>query len=271
MSYASIMLHVSSEAAAQPRLACAHDLAARFDATLIGVGAEMTPPIADSGYGFADNWYVLMADEIDRRLKAAESQFREAAKDLARPAVWECGLRYPTGAVVLASRAADLIVASRPQGGDIHRHADPAELAIASGRPVFIPPSTPRPLDLRRVLLAWKDTREARRAMSDALPLLQRAEAVRVLELCHGDEADDARIRTNDVAAALRRHGVAAEADVSVRTAASGHDVMAEADAFDAGLIVAGAYGHSRLGEWVFGGMTRDLLAHGDRCVLLSH
>lgn len=276
MSYASIMVHVSDDDGVEARLGCARETAALFDATLIGVGAELPPRIVTGDSG--DGWFALMTEEADQaiaeadaRLKKAEGRFAALAQGLSKPAIWRGNRVLPTAELARAARAADLIVAGRPQGGDARRHADPAELAIVSGRPVLVAPSRPKGLSAARVMLAWKDTREARRALSDAMPFFERADGVLVLEMCGGDDQDNAQIRTRDVAEALRRRGVAAEAQVVRRTAPSGYDVMAEADAFGAGLIVAGAYGHTRLGEWVFGGVTRDLLAHSERHLLFSH
>jgi len=95
---------------------------------------------------------------------------------------------------------------------------------------------------------------------------------VLVVEICEDESTEDARIRTEDVAEALRDRGVKAEAKVI----ASGHDgagaqILDATTAFRSDLIVLGCYGHSRLGEWVFGGVTRDLLAQDDMYLLLSH
>lgn len=275
MSYASLLVHVDPAEDAAPRLACARALADRFDATLIGLGAEMIPPlVTDTGYyGISGEWFVVMRDDIEKRLKQARGVFNAATTGLAKPTLWECGIQYPCGAMARASRAADLIVASplRGAGNAPYRYADPAELALTAGRPVLVVPTSGEPLDGRRVVLAWKDTREARRAMSDAMPFFEKAEAVLVLEVCGEADAADAKIRTDDVAEALRRHGVAAEARVAVHHPADGHDILRQTSVFGADLIVAGGYGHTRLGEWVFGGVTRDLLGQDNVYVLLSH
>ena len=275
MSYASILVHAAAADAAAPRLACARALADSFNATLIGLGAEMIPPLVpDSGYySLQADWFVVMREAIEKNLKNARKAFDAAAMGLAKPALWECGIQYPADAMARASRAADLIVASRTVGGNdaVYHDADPAELAVTSGRPVLVTPPSGEALDARRVVLAWKDTREARRAMSDAMPFFERAESVLVLEVCAQDDAADAKIRTDDVAEALCRHGVQAEAKVAPCHPADGHEILRQASVFGAGLIVAGCYGHSRLGEWVFGGVTRDLLRQHDRHVLLSH
>jgi nucleotide-binding universal stress UspA family protein len=274
MSYAAILVHAQADAGALPRLRCARDLADRFDATLIGLAAEMVPPApADDGYSnIASQWYVAMVDLAETNIRNARAAFDEVVKGASKKAVWEQGVVFPGAAMARASRAADLIVASRPlRHDDPYRHASPADLAIAAGRPVLVAPVGGEPLSARKIILAWKDTREARRAMADAMPFFRRAEEVTVLEVCGPEDRIDAETRTNDVAEALRRHGVTAVAKVSVHHPADGHEILRQASLNGADLVVAGAYGHSRLGEWMFGGVTHDLLNQHDLYVLLSH
>jgi nucleotide-binding universal stress UspA family protein len=130
-------------------------------------------------------------------------------------------------------------------------------------------------LDLRSILVGWKDTTEARRAIADSLPLLRKAKEVTVAEVLErGDQRSAATSRVTDVVAWLSRHGVSATARVSENNNESrdaGVQIDDIAAQIGAGLIVAGAYGHSRFRELVLGGMTEHLLAQSARCVLLSH
>ena len=121
-------------------------------------------------------------------------------------------------------------------------------------------------------MVAWKDTRESRRAVCDAIPFLRNAEEVTIVEISeHGRETQSQR-SIDDVAGYLLRHKVVVGAKVYLQTKQS---VAGELLRFtrDAGadLIVAGGYGHSRLGEWAFGGVTRDLIAGSPVCCLFSH
>jgi nucleotide-binding universal stress UspA family protein len=121
------------------------------------------------------------------------------------------------------------------------------------------------------VVLAWKDSREARRALTDAIPFFEAASAVLVLAVCPEIDADQAKIQVEDVSAALARRGIKAEAKVALHAHSDGLEILNQAAAFGADLIVCGAYGHTRFGEWVFGGVTRDLLGQDERYLLLSH
>jgi nucleotide-binding universal stress UspA family protein len=276
MTYAAILTHVQADSDTAPRLACAIEMAERFGAVIIGVGVEMIPPVAlDSGfYAVQTDWAGVMRDAVDERLKAARKTFTTASRELGARAIWCSGVELPVPALAAASRSADLIVAGgQPHRRlDSHRDAPVAELAMTAGRPVLVAPSHGRELEAKRIVLAWKDAREARRAQLDALPFLTQADAVLVIEVCGKDDADQAQIRTDDVAASLRRHGAKAESKVVVGAHHSAaQQILVEAEEAGADLIVAGAYGHSRMGEWVFGGFTYDLLSQDERYLLLSH
>jgi nucleotide-binding universal stress UspA family protein len=121
------------------------------------------------------------------------------------------------------------------------------------------------------VVVAWKDTRESQRAVLDALPLLKVAAHITVVEIAPKDGLASARRRLEDLVAWLERHGVTAE---PLAVAATGEDADQLAhfvQEHEADLMVAGAYGHSRLREWVLGGVTHDLLMSAACCSLVSH
>jgi nucleotide-binding universal stress UspA family protein len=274
MTYAAVLVHVQAGKEGRSRLECAAAVAKSFDATLIGLAAEMIPPLMpeDGIYPALAGWFEIVRASIEENLKGAREAFDAASADVAKPSVWESGVGFPTPAMAAASRAADLIVASPApeRRDDPYRHASPAELVVTSGRPVLVAPPKGKGFVGARIVLTWKDTREARRAMSDAMPFFERAKEVLVLEFCADDDTNGAALRTDDVANALQRHGAAASGKV-VHGSAGGPEILHQANAFGADLIVAGGYGHSRLGEWVFGGVTRDLLAQDQYYVLLSH
>ena len=124
---------------------------------------------------------------------------------------------------------------------------------------------------MRSVLVAWKDTPEARRAIVDALPVLRQAKDVAIVEIIE-DEPDRlaALSGIRDIGVWLSRHGVVASERVPAEKGNAAEQIERIASEVGAGLIVAGAYGHSRLREWVFGGVTRRLLNPSGRCTLLS-
>lgn len=121
------------------------------------------------------------------------------------------------------------------------------------------------------MLVGWKDTREARRRVVDALPLLARAAQVTVAAIAAQEELAEVRTQVGEVVGWLKHHAIDARALASAARSSHANDLSAVADELDADLIVAGAYGHSRQREWVPGGVTSDLLLRAERCSLVSH
>ena len=190
---------------------------------------------------------------------------------------WRCGEDFPTRFMVQQARACDIIVvgeAVRGGGGltDPFVQVNPSDLVMQVGRPLLVVPETCNWLDLRSVLIAWKDTAEARRAVSDALPLLHKSTEVTIVEIAE-DDADRAAAlsRLDDVAAWLSRHGVVASQQVPEQCGDAATQLERIASNVGAGVVIAGAYGHSRLSEWILGGVTRQLISPWNRCSLLSH
>lgn len=275
MTYKSLLVHVDPGAAQVAALRSAVDLADAFDASVLGLGAEAIAPlgvVVDGGYAAAEAaWINARREQITQNLKSAEAHFRRAIG--ARPHEWRTTWSPPTEAVAQVSRAADLIVIGKGRPGpvDPSRAVNVGQLVVTAGRPVLLCPSAAERLPPRSALVAWKDTRESRRALADALPLLKRADDVVILEVCSDADAGCATARTLDIVSALARHGVSARPRTAVKSASTGEAILETADRLGSALIVAGGYGHSRLGEWVFGGVTRTLLEQDRRFVLFSH
>jgi nucleotide-binding universal stress UspA family protein len=162
--------------------------------------------------------------------------------------------------------------AARGALADPFVQVDPSDLVMQVGRPLLVVPESCKWLDLRSVLVAWKDTVEARRAVSDALPLLRKSTEVTVAEIIE-EEVDRvaALSRVGDVVRWLSRHGVMAREQVPEQCGDAATQLERIASNVGAGVVIAGAYGHSRLSEWILGGVTRRLVNPLNRCSLLSH
>lgn len=273
MGYKSILVHAESGAIGEARLRCAADLADRFEATLIGCASEMVPVVARDPFSLDEGQLVAsMVDTIDQHLAQAQAAFERVAPRHGRR--WIAAHNSPDEALAAAARSADIIVTGGPseRSVDPARHEDPGMLVVISGRPVLIVPRGKDYLKADRILVCWKETREANRALADALPLLERADEVLVVEVAPQDELAAARQRTSEVAEYLRGHGVRATGEGLLRDARRTAHILQDRCAwFGADLMVAGGYGRSRLGEWAFGGVTKALLEQKDRFVLLSH
>lgn len=274
-AWKTVLVHVEPGRAAAPRLETAIHLARKWNALLIGLGAEAIEPMA-----FADpfgSWdaqvLTAMRQQVQDDLRRAERAFKAQAAGIRHE--WRRVEDRPAPAMARVSRSADIIVAGgcplNPEDG--YRSADAAELALLSGRPVLVAPPKGGALQAEAVVVAWKDAREARRALADALPLLIRARDVLVVEVCgESGEMADAEFHAREVAEGLKRHGVAARSKARMAPDDQVVEVIeGEASAIGADLIVAGCYGHSRMNEWLFGGVSRSLLRSPQRFVLTSH
>lgn len=174
------------------------------------------------------------------------------------------------------ARYADVAVVPLPADEDARRRNMLVfeEALFSAGRPVLALPEQAEAVALgRRVLVAWSGTREATRAVHDAMPILVKAEAVRAVAVDRWDMVlRDGEDPAADIAAHLSRHGVPVEAKL---VPSMGKDIaevlLAEANYLGADMLVLGGYGHSRTREWLVGGVTRDLLARSTRPMLLSH
>lgn len=273
MSYATLMVHFDGSPSAHGRLRLAADLALRFQACLIGIAGRINLPsfLADDIATGGD------AKDAERQemislLASIEMKFRAGTKQVRR-VEWRGTLDYASNLVAQEARAADLIIVGRPADpADLYYALDPGVTILRAGRPVLLVPDTVEALPLRRAVIAWKDCREARRAVLDALPLLQEAKDVMIVEVCERATEEESQARLNDVANYLNDHEVNVEAKAYLHTEQSvAGEILRFAKDEKADLIVAGAYGHSRLGEWMFGGVTRDLLAGSRLCCLFSH
>jgi nucleotide-binding universal stress UspA family protein len=263
MSYKSVLLHVEPTEEARERLRVAIGAAKSFGGRVIGVGARALNPMLDP-IGLS---IVKLRQEIDEGLASAEILFRETISAQGIPYVWHAEVEFPSDALLRYACDADLIVTARNvEDAPSETEAGTADLVMSAGLPVLaVPPGAQ--LDAKRIIIAWKNTREARRAVWDALPLLTRAEDVRLLRF-----ASDPAPELSNVVERLRLHDVRVASEVRERTEDSvAEDLLAAADALGAGLIVAGAYGHSRLREWALGGVTQGLLTSSRIPVLFSH
>lgn len=214
--------------------------------------------------------------EIEKHMNAAERELHAALDGKAASVQWRSTVTSGSLADYIANeaRAADLIItgSERPGIGFDHtRRVGIADLVMETGRPVLIVPKEQRQLRLDRVLVAWKNARECRRAVADSLPLLKLAQEVTVTEIALDEDMSRAKYHLSDVVDWLGHHGIKANASAVVSVGPDSDRLREIAGRSETDLIVAGAYGHSRMREWVLGGVTGDFLLCPDRCVFVSH
>lgn len=276
MTCKSLMAHLELSGDNEGVLNIAAELAGRFGARVIGIAACQPLPIL-YGEGLSTG-EILTQDrqEIARELAAVEKQFRDRLDGLVQDLQWRSTVTYAPLADFLAeeARAADLVITGKDLGAhlfDDTRRVHMGDLIMRAGRPILLVPRGVRALPIRRAVIGWKETRESRRAVADALPLLREAGQVTVLAIVPEAQLGVTRDQVADLVDWLALHGVRAMPQVE---GAKGSETLAIANAVrehKCDLLVAGGYGHTRLGEWVFGGVTQDLLLDPDSCVLISH
>ncbi len=276
---ASLMVRLAAGTPDDALLTLAADLAGRLRATkVIGISARQPIQIYGTPEMYVPPELVTWdREQIAKELKATEMDFRKALEGKVSAVEWRSTVvTYGSIADYVAEqvRAADLLITGAQEGGallDRSWYVNVADLVLRAGKPVLVVGPGEDKLDLKHVVVGWKDTREARRAVQDGLTLLKLAERVTVVEIAVNEDLVDARARTEDVVGWLARHGVTASARAVSGATEEAAQLANIAKELDAGLVVGGAYGHTRLREWVLGGITRDLLLRPPRCSLVSH
>jgi nucleotide-binding universal stress UspA family protein len=270
MSYATLMTYIDVEGDPKDRLSLAVGLSNKLKATLIGLCALAIRPL------FLDETFssdkVTGADIEHMKLRVARKGdwFHRLARTEHGKVEWRPIFDFPVDALVREARSADLVVIGRTKTlGDAYTSLDPGAALLRIGRPTLVVPDGVSSLRADHVVIGWKDTREARRAVRDALPFLRNAKHVTIVEICEAGEEDTAAGHINDVDDYLTRHGINGDSHViQDRDMSAAVQLTNLAQAEGADLLVVGAYGHSRLGEWFFGGVTHDLLATSPICCL---
>lgn len=285
MTYKTLLVAVTDSSHRRSVLDSASTLADAFDAHVTGIDV-FEPQYQNSTTVAAEysTWSDIghMRHELDAAQARAEQRKQEFTTMMdstgLRRSEWRFVVGDPLETLALHARYADLVVTGQIDPDDPTSGTNPdlpARLAMTSARPVLvIPYAGTFPTIGQRVLVAWNATREATRAVEEALPLLQRAQKVRVVVFENGREISTAHgdVPGADIALYLARHGVNAETsrlptgDISV-----GDALLSLAADTGTDLICMGAYGHSRLREIALGGVTRDILRHMTAPVLLAH
>lgn len=276
MALRDLLVHVDSDDACAARIDIAVALAARHEAHLTGLHVMVWPYLP--GYVEAQlppSFQDEQRRDLDERAGRAAARFHEGARRGGVTPEWRTVEGNLLATVGLHARYVDLTVLG--QGVDLPDPSGevawlPEELVLGVGRPVLIVPRYGTfPTLGERVLVAWNGSREATRAVNDALPILERATTVTVLSI-DAEGEPYRRAPGADIALHLARHGIRAEA-ASTRSVELpvGDVLLSFAADCGADLLVMGAYGHSRLREMLLGGATRHVLRHMTVPVLMSH
>lgn len=278
MTYSDIMVHLTEDPRNEARINAALMLAQQFDAHLTAL-YTLPPPqhLYFMGEYVPVEVIQQQVEEAKVRGRKSRASFEAAAARQNVKADWLESDRLPVEAIEISGRAFDLIVLGQPDPDPKDTLAVPAgvdvlphELALRAGRPILtIPYAGSYPVIGSHVLVAWNGSREAARAVHDAMPLLEKAKQVTVFGI--NPEASRGTPGA-DLARHLARHGVRVETAYTVADdIGAGDALLSVAADRSIDLLVMGAYGHSRLREVVFGGVTETVLASMTVPVLLSN
>jgi nucleotide-binding universal stress UspA family protein len=279
MSYRNILLHLDGLPACRHRVEAALDLAVRFDARVVGLATTGTM-VLPAGFNMVPSGELIgqWQEYLEKQAHGAVAAFEEAARlkgvSKLESRIWD-GSEIP--AITLGARYADLVVigqvdpASRGADGS---HLLPGDVVLGCPRPVLVIPYIGAPAGFgKHVLVAWNGSREACRAVTDALPLMQKAQRVTVMAV--NPEIGDnqhGQWPGADLAAFLAHHDVKVEVQADNGAVDDiGEELLSRVADIGADLVVMGAYGHSRAQEWVFGGATRTILTSMTVPVLMAH
>ena len=273
--FKTIIVHVDDSSSMDARLQAAAWLARAHDAHLVGSAAT---GLSWPAYAMlTGSMAVTPIDEFEAlrsERRASLARFAERARGLGVQSLEQRLIEDETrDALLLQSRYADLVVTSLDSGGPSAMRGLPPYLALHGARPVLaVPPSYAGQPVGDIIVAGWDGSRTALRAIAAALPLLERAHTVHLALVnpereqdLHGDEPGA------DIALYLARHGVRVQVEAVHTDAPAGMALLEIVRATGAGLLVAGAFGHSRYREIALGGVTRVLLERAPVPVLFAH
>jgi len=279
LSYTNLLVLVDSSPSGAHRTLLAAQFAARFGATLVGL--YIIAPIDGPRYAGGLTLERVMREENERaQADALKAQhlFEEISQRYGIRTEWRVATGFPSEQATLHARYCDLAIIGPPDRNALPSSFafEPDEIVFAAGRPVILVPAQAGGNTIgHRVLVAWKPSREAVRAVNDALPLLAMAETVNIMVVNPASDYLGVRDRGGepgtDIAGHLARHGISAEVHREQALHESvGERLLKRATECGADLIVLGAYGHSRLRELVLGGVTQHVLDHATVPFMMS-
>ncbi len=284
MALKDIAVHLDTSPRSQTRLEVAANLARDHGAHLTGFFVVDVP---DSTFFYggavpyaaaAIDLVAQVRDEMVAASNTVRDQFIAAANRAGVQHEWRLCEGRSGVMIAMHARYADLMVVGQPHDPAARDAETGDEIVVSSlmtsGRPVLAIPYVGAIETLgRRVMVAWNASREATRAVNDAIPILKRAEKVTVLAVNpRTGTRDHGEVPSADITLHLARHGIKAEAAHTIAgDIPDGQALLSYAADLSADLIVAGGYGHSRARELVFGGVTQTLLREMTVPVLLSH
>lgn len=274
MTITSILLHLTQDPRNEARTDTAITLATEHGARLIALYTIMPPQLPSYVMGYVPpDLLQRYSDEAAEVAEKAKVAFEAKVEGAGVTAEWRQAEGMPHDILSFHARYADLTIMGQPAPDKDHVPGTDGladEMVLRAGRPVLLVPYIGNFAKTgKTVLVAWNGTREATRAVHDALPLLKKAERVIVFGV---NMPSDEHVPGADIATHLAHHDIKAQVEYTVAPDISIGDALLDAVSdYGCDLIVMGAYGHSRVRELALGGATRQILQHMTVPALMSH
>lgn len=279
MSYKTVLVHLDETIRSNFRVKIAAEIAMLNDAHLIGTAVTGVSRFIyqDGNISANDPNLTIHLNFLRERAERASANFTETVSALGLTS-YESAIANDEagGGIGLQARYSDLVVlgqTNRDEPSPSVLPDFPEYIVMNSGRPVLIIPYTGDFTTIaKRPLISWDASREATRAVTDAIPLLKRANLVQVAIFNSKAQADAHGEQPGaDIALFLARHGVKVEVSVHKTSTDIGNALLSLSNDLDSDMIVMGGYGHSRLREMIMGGVTRTVLESMTIPVFMSH
>ncbi len=279
MSYKTVLVHVDETSRSNFRIKIAAEIAMLDGAHLIGTAVTGVSRFIyqDGNISASDPNLTIHLNFLRERAEKATTNFNKTVSELGLSS-YESAIANDEagGGIGLQARYSDLVVlgqTNRDEPSPSVLPDFPEYIVMNAGRPVLIIPYTSDVTTVaKRPLISWDASRESTRAVTDAIPLLKRADIVQVAIFnskaqpdAHGEQPGA------DIALFLARHGVKVEVSVHKTSTDIGNALLSLSHDLDSDMIVMGGYGHSRLREMIMGGVTRTVLESMTVPVFMSH
>ena len=279
MSYKTVLVHVDETSRSNFRVKIAAEIAMLDGAHLIGTAVTGVSRFIyqDGNISANDPNLTIHLNFLRERAESASANFIKTVSELGLTS-YESAIANDEagGGIGLQARYSDLVVlgqTNRDEPSPSVLPDFPEYIVMNSGRPILIIPYTGDFTTIaKRPLISWDASREATRAVTDAIPLLKRANLVQVAIFNSKAQADAHGEQPGaDIALFLARHGVKVEVSVHKTSTDIGNALLSLSHDLDSDMIVMGGYGHSRLREMIMGGVTRTVLESMTIPVFMSH
>ena len=270
-----LLVHVDGGQAGRGRVKFATELAIRLGARLTGIHVKPpteVPPL------YKPSLVETVAADIDLKLalnaEVAATVFVEEATERLADAPWFEIEGDEATEICKRTRYADLVIlgqCERQGSPEVHPLPVAYSVVLQCGRPVLVVPALARPNLLAKIAVAWDGSREAVRAVHDALPLFRLAHSVQILTIISpSSEHND--VDAQSLLEHLAKHGIEKNIDtIQIRTNHEHDSLRNKIDEGDYDLVVMGGYSHPRWIEFIFGGATQSILLSSKIPVLISH